>query len=67
MACFMMSMRVVSLVGLALATETEVSAGVHMLSRVSKKDMVPCSKNHVALWICFKVYRSLGKWSGNLS
>ena len=67
MACFMMSMRVVSLVGSALETEMEVSAGVHVSSRVSKKDMMPCSTNHAALWICSKVHGSLGKWSGNLS
>ena len=67
MACFIMLIRVVSLVGSALAMDAIIGAGVRVSSRVRERDAVPCSTNHTALWICSKVYKSLGKWSGNLS
>ena len=67
MACFIMSMRVASLVGSAVATETVVGVGVCVLSQVREVDVVLCSTNHAALWICSKVYGLSGKWAGNLS
>ena len=67
MAYFMMLIRVASSVGLALATDAIISAGVCVSSRVRERDAVLCSMNRVASWICSKVYGLLGKWSRNLS
>ena len=64
MACFIMSISMTSLVGSALATDTVVGAGVRVLLRARERDMVLCSMNHVALWICSKVYGSSGNGQG---
>ena len=67
MACFIMSIRVASSVDLALAMDAVIGVGVRVLSRARERDVVPCSMNCMATWICSKVYGSLGKWLGNLS
>ena len=56
MACFIMSINVASSVGLALAMGAVVGAGVRVSSRARERDAVLCSTNHVALWICSRVY-----------